>query len=139
LSEWSAGFGTHFCSCRTAATRPGNLSLLVPAFLYCLVVLPLCRLLIVWVYDHTETVLLAVVMHASITGIVAMIVIPLDARGWPLTWRYLVLRRPCCLWRSPSTSSLFEGIGHDRRRQALPTRDAGRPRVTVEAASSPST
>lgn len=97
-----------------------DLSLLVPAFLFCLLVLPLCRLLMVWVYDHTESVLLAVVMHASITGIVAMIVIPLDASGWPSLGGTWCLRRLCRLWPSPSTSSLFEGIGHDRRRQALP-------------------
>ena len=116
-----------------------DLSLLVPAFLFCLLVLPLCRLLMVWVYDHTESVLLAVVMHASITGIVAMIVIPLDASGWPLTWWYLAFAAALSL---VAIALNIIPVRRHRPRPSPPsppTRDAGRPRVTVEAASSPST
>jgi membrane protease YdiL (CAAX protease family) len=68
-----------------------DLSLLVPAFLFCLLVLPLARVLMVKVYEHTESVLVAAVMHASVTGVVAMILIPLDAKGWPLAGWYLLL------------------------------------------------
>lgn len=68
-----------------------DLSLLLPAFLFCLMVLPLARVLMVKVYEHTESVLVAAVMHASVTGVVAMIVIPLDAKGWPLAAWYLLL------------------------------------------------
>lgn len=68
-----------------------DLSLLLPAFLFCLLVGPIARVLMVKVYEHTESVLVAAVMHASLTGVVAMILIPLDAKGWPLAAWYLVL------------------------------------------------
>ena len=114
-----------------------DLSLLVPVFLFCLLVLPLCRLW--WVYDHTESVLLAVVIHASITGIVAMIVIPLDATGWPLD---LVVPRVCggsvaCGHRpqhhpcsKASATTVAAKPSHSRRGSTV---------CTVEAANSPST
>ena len=81
----------------------------------------------VWVYDHTESVLLVVVMHASITGIVAMIVIPLDASGWPLTWWYLAFAAALSLVAIALNIIPVQGIGHDRRRQALPLGDVVRP------------
>jgi hypothetical protein len=114
-----------------------DLSLLVPAFLFCLVVLPLCRLLIVAVYDKTESMLLAVVMHASVTGIVAMILIPLDASGWPLTWWYLAFAAAL------SVEAIALGIIPVRRhrpRASSPssaTRDVNEPRTTVGAAAVP--
>ena len=96
-------------------------------------------MLMVWVYDHTESVLLAVVMHASITGTVAIIVIPLDASGWPLTWWYLAFAAALSL---VAIALNIIPVRRHRPRPSPPsppTRDAGRPRVTVEAASSPST
>jgi membrane protease YdiL (CAAX protease family) len=51
-----------------SAVAAGN----VPPALYLLVllfaVLPPFRVLMVWVYDHTESLLLAILMHASLTG-----------------------------------------------------------------------
>lgn len=67
-----------------------DLSLFVPALVFCLVLLPVFRVLMVWIYDHTTSVFLAIVMHASLTGGVALILIPLDAEGWPLVTWYLV-------------------------------------------------
>jgi membrane protease YdiL (CAAX protease family) len=68
-----------------------DLALFMPSLVFCLVVLPTCRVLMTWLYSHTRSVVLAVVMHASLTGGVAMILIPLDGKAWPLVTWYLVL------------------------------------------------
>jgi len=45
----------------------------------------------VWVYDHTGSLLVAMLMHASLTASVPMILMPLAVSGMPLLTWYLVL------------------------------------------------
>lgn len=66
-----------------------DLSLFVLSIVFCLVVLPVVRVLMVWVYDRTESVLLSILMHASLTGGVALIIIPLAAGALPTTLWYV--------------------------------------------------
>lgn len=64
-------------------------SLLVPSIVFCLVVLPVARVLMVWAFDRTDSVLLSILMHASLTGVVASTIIPLDTAAVPLVAWYL--------------------------------------------------
>jgi uncharacterized protein len=64
-------------------------SMFALSIVFCLVVLPVVRVLMVWAYDRTESVLLSVLMHASLTGGVAMIIIPLAAGALPTAVWYL--------------------------------------------------
>lgn len=52
---------------------------------------PVFRVLMVWVYDRTGSLIVAILMHASLTGGVALILIPLGIEGVPLVTWYLVL------------------------------------------------
>ena len=76
----------------------GSLSLphFLPSVLFCLGILPVFRVLMVWVYDRTESLLVAILMHASITGGVALILMPLTILGVPNIIWYLVLA--AALW-----------------------------------------
>jgi len=72
---------------------PGALSMLLflPWVLYNVGLLPVYRVLMVWVYDRTGSLLVAMLMHASLTGGLAMILMPLAISGVPnLIW-YFVL------------------------------------------------
>jgi protein-S-isoprenylcysteine O-methyltransferase Ste14/membrane protease YdiL (CAAX protease family) len=71
----------------------GSLSmpLFLPWVLYNVGLLPVYRVLMVGVYDRTGSLLVAMLMHASLTGGLAMIFMPLAISGVPnLIW-YLVL------------------------------------------------
>ncbi len=53
--------------------------------------LPPYRVLMVWVYDHTESLLLATLMHASIIGSVIFVLVPASLTGvslliWYVSW-----------------------------------------------------
>jgi hypothetical protein len=50
---------------------------------------PPYRLLMVWVYEHTESLLLAMLMHGSATG--SLVIFASLAPGWPLFIFTLVL------------------------------------------------
>jgi hypothetical protein len=68
-----------------------SLALFLPWVLYNVGLLPAYRVLMVWVYDRTGSLLMAMLMHASLTGGLAMILMPLAISGVPnLIW-YLVL------------------------------------------------
>jgi hypothetical protein len=56
---------------------------------FCLVVLPVARVLMVWAFDRTDSVLLSILMHASLTGVVASTMIPLTAAALRLSGWYL--------------------------------------------------
>jgi membrane protease YdiL (CAAX protease family) len=67
-----------------------SLSLLLPPCLYYAGVLPAYRVLMVWVYDHTGSLLVAMLMHASLTASTLFILMP-SARGTSLMLYYLIL------------------------------------------------
>ncbi len=68
-----------------------SLSQFLPWVLYNVGLLPVYRVLMVWVYDRTGSLLLSMLMHGSLTGGLAMTLMPLDISGMPnLIW-YLAL------------------------------------------------
>lgn len=67
-----------------------SLTLFVPPILFYLGVLPPFRVLMVWVYDHTESLPVAMVMHAILTGSTIFILAP-GVTGTALSTYYLVL------------------------------------------------
>jgi hypothetical protein len=70
----------------------GALSLLLflPSVLSSVGVLPAYRVLMVWVYDRTGSLLVAMLMHASLIFSTLFVLVPL-ATGVPLMTYYLVL------------------------------------------------
>jgi hypothetical protein len=65
--------------------------LFLPQLLFYVAVLPPYRMLMVWVYDKTESLLISMLMHASLTGSILFIFMPLSISGTPLLIWYLVL------------------------------------------------
>ncbi len=70
----------------------GHLSrdLFLPPLVFYIGVLPAYRVLMVWMYDRTESLLLAMLMHASLTTCTISILLP-PATGNPLIKYYLIL------------------------------------------------
>ncbi len=70
----------------------GNLSmdLLLPPLFFYLAVLPPYRMLMVWIYDGTESLLVTMLMHASLTASTLFILAP-DVTGKNLLLYYLIL------------------------------------------------
>jgi membrane protease YdiL (CAAX protease family) len=75
-------------------------SLYLPDLLLWLVALPAYRFLIIWVYDHTGSLLLAILMHASFTGSQGFLGPTLFVAGNDVLWygssRFAVARRRDC-------------------------------------------
>lgn len=67
-----------------------DLLLFLPPCLFYIGVLPAYRVLMVWVYDRTASLLVAILMHASLTASTLFILSP-AARGVPLMIYYIVL------------------------------------------------
>lgn len=59
-----------------------SLALALPALLSPAVVLPAYRMLMVWVYEHSQSLLVAVLMHASLTAS-TLIIQPMETSGMP--------------------------------------------------------
>jgi membrane protease YdiL (CAAX protease family) len=72
-----------------------SLDLLLPPLIFYVGVLPAYRVLMVWVYDHTESLLVAMLMHATLTANTTFILAP-QVIGVPLLTYYLVLA--AALW-----------------------------------------
>jgi membrane protease YdiL (CAAX protease family) len=72
------------------ATGALSLSLLAPPLIFYVAVLPVYRVLMVWVYDRTESVLVAMLMHASLIASTFFLLAPL-ATGMALSAYYLIL------------------------------------------------
>lgn len=72
-----------------------SLLLFLPQFLFYVGVLPAYRVLMVWVYHRTGSLLVAMLMHASLTASLPLILMP-PATGVPLLTSYLVLA--AALW-----------------------------------------
>lgn len=70
----------------------GALSLndFIPPLFFYAGVLPAYRILMVWVYDHTESLLVCILMHASLTASAPWILMP-AATGTSLVIYYLIL------------------------------------------------
>jgi len=84
-----------------------SLPLFLPWVLYNLGLLPVYRVLMVWVYNRTGSLLVAMLMHASLTGGLAMILMPLAISGVPnLIW-YLVLT--AALWLVVAAVAVAKG------------------------------
>lgn len=73
-----------------------SLPLLLAQFLFYVAVLPAYRVLMAWVYDRTGSLLVAMLMHASLTGSVLFILMPLAISAVPLLTWYLVFA--AALW-----------------------------------------
>jgi membrane protease YdiL (CAAX protease family) len=96
-----------------------SLDIFVPVLVFALAVLPAYRLLMVWVYDHTQSLLVAMLMHASLTAS-WLTVMPVGLSGAPfLTW-YVVLA--VALWIVVAAVAVATG-GH-LTQQPLRTRAA---------------
>lgn len=83
----------HFLVTFWASGDPsGRLSqdLLLPPLVFYVGVLPAYRVLMVWVYDRTASLLISMLMHASLTTCTVFLLLP-PATGTPLTKYYLIL------------------------------------------------
>lgn len=72
-----------------------SLAIFLPEFLFLVTVLPVYRVLMVWVYDHTESLLVAMLMHTIHTAATTSILVPL-ATGVSRVIYYLVFA--AALW-----------------------------------------
>ena len=94
---WSAWH--FFANFWSSGVTSGEISLAIwlPAWLLGALVGQLTpfRVLMVWVYDRTGSLLVAMLMHASLTASLPLILLP-PARGVPLLTSYLVLA--AALW-----------------------------------------
>ncbi len=66
-----------------------SLPLLLPPLLFYILVLPVFRVLMVWVYDHTDSLLITILMHASLTGSTLFVLKP-QALDVPLMIYYII-------------------------------------------------
>jgi hypothetical protein len=83
-------------------------SLLLPPLCFYVAVLPAYRVLMVWVYDRTESLLVAMLMHTSLAASTFVILLP-SARGVALIAYYLVLA--AVLWVVDGAVAVAQG-GH---------------------------
>lgn len=76
-----------------SGTSGGTFSVLLflPQLFFYLAVLPAYRILMVWVYDHTQSLLIAMLMHASLTGSILFIFMPAALSELALLSWYFVL------------------------------------------------
>jgi membrane protease YdiL (CAAX protease family) len=73
-----------------------DMPLFLAQMLFYVAALPAYRVLMVWVYDRTGSLLLAMLMHASLTGFVLFILMPMKMSGAHLLAWYLVFA--AALW-----------------------------------------
>ena len=96
-----------------------SLSLLLPPCVFYVGVLPAYRVLMVWVYDRTGSLLVAMLMHASLTASTLFILAP-QATGMALVTYYLVLA--AVLWVVVAAVAVVNR--GQLSRQPLPRREA---------------
>jgi hypothetical protein len=78
--------------------------------------LPPYRILMVWVYDRTESLLLSVLMHASLMGSLNALV-PADLTGMTLlTW---ILAWAAALWLIVGTGALIQSRRRSSSQQSV--------------------
>jgi membrane protease YdiL (CAAX protease family) len=90
-----------------------SLAILLPALLSPIVVLPAYRVLMVWVYDHTGSLLVAILMHVSLTAS-TLIIQPLATSGMPGLTYSLVLA--ATLWIFVATVQRLQTLPRQERR-----------------------
>jgi membrane protease YdiL (CAAX protease family) len=83
-----------------------------PQFLFYATVLPAYRILMVWVYDRTQSLLVAMLMHATLTGFVLFILMPKALAGIPLSYWYLALA--VALWVGVGAVAVAGGFPRHR-------------------------
>ncbi len=66
-----------------------SLRLFLPPLLFYILVLPVFRVLMVWVYDHTDSLLITILMHASLIGSTLFVLKP-QAMDVPLMIYYII-------------------------------------------------
>ncbi len=99
------------------ATGAFSVSLFLLQFVFYATVLPAFRVLMVWVYDRTGSVLVAMLMHASLTGSDPLILTPTNL-PWTgiVTWRLVVA---AVLWTA--VAGLAMALRGQRRGGPVPT------------------
>jgi uncharacterized protein len=103
-----------------------SLSLLLPPLLFYVAVLPVYRVLMVWVYDRTNgSLFVAMLMHASLIASTLFVLMPV-ATGAALSTYYLVLS--AVLWVIVAAIALANH-GH-LSRQSKPPAGMGAPQLT---------
>jgi hypothetical protein len=102
-----------------------SMALFLPEFSFLIAVLPVYRVLLVWVYDRTESLLVAMLMHASLTACTTAILVPL-ATGMSRAIYYFVLA--AVLWLVVAVVAVASG-GH-LSRQGRPLASTGSPQFT---------
>jgi membrane protease YdiL (CAAX protease family) len=105
-----------------SGTSSGELSLaiLLPGVLFAVGILPAYRVLIVWVYDRTGSLLVAMLMHVSLTA--SMLILGPLATGAALATYELVFA--ATLWLFVAAVAVAQG-GHLTRQPPLRRRVAG--------------
>jgi hypothetical protein len=86
-----------------------SLGLFLPPMLFYVGVLPVYRVLMVWVYDRTGSLPVVMLMHACLSASVPLIFTPLEISGVPLMIWYFVL-----------TTALWVTVVLVKRRQTVP-------------------
>jgi uncharacterized protein len=97
-----------------------SIGLFLPSVVSALGVLPAYRVLMVWVYDHTRSLLVAMLMHASLTA--ATLILQPQATGLPLLTFTLALA--AMLWVVVAVIAVRKGGQLSRPRQPLRNRMA---------------
>jgi membrane protease YdiL (CAAX protease family) len=83
-----------------------SLANFLPPMLFYVAVLPVYRVLMVWVYEHTGSLLVGILMHASLTAFTVFILLP-GAAGAALSTYYLILT--AVLWVVVAALALGNG------------------------------
>jgi hypothetical protein len=102
-----------------------SLALFLPPFIFYVGVLPVYRVLMGWVYDRTESLLVAILLHAMLSASTVIILLPV-ARGVALSAYYLVLT--ALLWLVVAVVA----VTHDGQlsRSGQPPVGIGKPQFT---------
>jgi membrane protease YdiL (CAAX protease family) len=82
-------------------------ALFLPWIPYNIGVLPVYRVLMGWVYERTQSLLLAILMHGSLTGGLALTLMPQEISGTPNVIWYLLLT--AVLWAVVAAVAMSNG------------------------------
>jgi membrane protease YdiL (CAAX protease family) len=102
-----------------------SLALFLPEFVFLVAVAPVYRVLMVWVYDRTESLLVAMLMHAGLTASTTFILVPL-ATGMARVTYYLGLG--AVLW--VVVAAVVVANRGQLSRQGKPPASLGAPQLT---------
>lgn len=90
-----------------------SISLLLPPCFFYIAVLPVYRVLMVWVYDRTESLLIVILMHASFTASTLFVLAP-SVEGISLFLYYLVLA--ALLWLVVAVMAMVKSVKLERNK-----------------------